>query len=212
MWNSQETGGIICQKTGNMKWLNAFYCFLWNCAQFLPLNVGRWNFQEFSLLYWKDTRLFFTYNICVYVKILIFPPSLLTFRWQIINYLFLSWNVKLEKIAWFALWKQVSRWASVCPCSLENEKAWSSWWPWGHVVWLCGSHQASGRLTLQWFMSRKMTEISRHKLWRGSVLQVGMKRNIYMLLGNGISFVSLLGKSKLWLHIDRISWGKEFWT
>lgn len=64
------------------------------------------------------------------------PQSLLSFRLKIINYLFLSWNFKLEKIAWFVLWKQVSRWASVCPHYLENEKGWSSWWP---GVMLCGS-------------------------------------------------------------------------
>lgn len=77
MWHSQETGGIICQKTGNMQRLNAFYCFLWNCAQFLPLHVGRWNFQELLLLYWKDLGLIFTYNICVYKKNLKTPKDYL---------------------------------------------------------------------------------------------------------------------------------------
>jgi len=43
---------------------------------------------------------------------------------------------------------------------------------------------------------------------RNRVANGNEKKHLHMLLGNVICFVSLLGKSKLWLHIDRISWGK----
>lgn len=32
---------------------------------------------------------------------------LLCFRWQIVNYLFINWNIKLGKLAWFVSWKQI---------------------------------------------------------------------------------------------------------
>lgn len=85
---------------------------------------------------------------------------------------------------------------------------------WGPVICFCGPHQAAGRLTLSSAKVAEILNVSLNKLWRETVLQIGMKRNTYMLLGSWSCFVCLPAKQTMTSYrqnfLGKIIWGLKF--